>query len=238
MKTIIGIVGSNREARLRLMKELSNKLKDKGYSVILVFQCRDGEDISVPGTLVVSTLDSSTFIKADFKMTINDLKRLFPNKWCLVLAEEYKVAPYIAVATSKHDIDELGPQSLAIVLMNNDLVEFTTSLRDKIATINRVSEIIHEVLIEDIMKTLMRENCGECGFNSCKDLAEAIARGEDTPLRCAKRGERVKLMVDGDLIQLNPFTSKMFVQVLTSLLSILKGVPRSFRRVTVEVNLD
>ncbi|MEM0232459.1 MAG: (Fe-S)-binding protein [Candidatus Nezhaarchaeales archaeon] len=238
MRTIIGIVGSDRKARLRLMRELSSRLESEGYSVILVFHHRDIDETNASSTLVVNTLDSSIFIKANFKLTINDLKRLLPSKWCLMLVDGYKVAPYIVAATSKYDVDEFGPQSLAITPLSNDLMEFTAPLRDKIMAIERVAEVIHEVLIGDIMKILMQKDCGECGFKSCRDLAEAIAKGEDTPLRCVKRRENVRLMVDGDLIQLNPFTSKMLVQVISSLLSILKGVPRSFNKVIVEINLD
>lgn len=237
MRTIIGVVGSNREARLRLMRELSCRLESEGYSVILVFHDSGGDDANTSSILTVSTLDSSTFIKASFKLTIDDLKKLFPSKWCLMLIEGYKAAPCIVAAISEDDVNELGSQSLAIVPLNDDLMKLTTPWK-KVVAVNRVAEVVREALIEDVMKLLMQEDCGECGFNSCKDLAEAIAKGEDTPLRCVKRRENVRLMVDGDLVQLNPFTSKMFIQVLTSLLSILKGVPRSFKKVTIELNLD
>ncbi|MEM2535290.1 MAG: hypothetical protein QXD12_05740, partial [Candidatus Nezhaarchaeales archaeon] len=78
MRTIIGIVGSDRKARLRLMRELSSRLESEGYSVILVFHHRDIDETNASSTLVVNTLDSSIFIKANFKLTINDLKRLLP----------------------------------------------------------------------------------------------------------------------------------------------------------------
>lgn len=239
MRTIIGVVGSNRDARLRLMKELSNRLENEGYNVILVFRGRSGNDTDGPKcTLIVSTFDSSTFIRANFKLSIDDLKRLFPSRWCLMLVEEYRATPYIVAATSEDDVDELGPQSVAIAPLNDELIKTATSWKDKIVTVNRVAEIVREILLEDIMKLLMREECGECGFNSCRGLAEAIARGEETPLKCVKRRENVRLIVDGDLVKLNPFTSKMFVQVLTSLLSILRGVPRSFKKIVIEVDLD
>ncbi|MEM0217661.1 MAG: (Fe-S)-binding protein [Candidatus Nezhaarchaeales archaeon] len=238
MRTIIGIVGSNRKARLRLMKELSSRLESEGYSVILVFHHRHDNEIDVPSTLTVSTLDSSTFIKANFKLTVDDLKRLLPNKWCLILVEGYKVAPYIVAATSKYDVDEYGPQSLAITPLSNDLMKFTAPLKDKIVEMERLTKVVREALIRDITKFLMQEDCGECGFKSCRDLAEAIAKGEYTPLKCIKRRENVRLMVDGNIVQLNPFTSKIFIQVVSSLLSILKGVPRSFKKVIVEINLD
>lgn len=238
MRTVIGVLGSDKEARLKLMKELSKRLENEGYSIILVFHDRSSNDTNTSSTLIVSTLGPSTFIRANFKLAIDEIERLLLNKWCLMLIEEYRAAPYVVAATSECDINELGPRSLAIVPLNYDLMRITTSLRDKIVTIDKVAEIIREALIEDVMKLLMREDCGECGFNNCKELAETIVKGENTPIKCVKRRESVRLMVDENLIPLNPFTSKMFIQVLTSLLSILKGVPRSFKKASIELNLD
>lgn len=238
MKTIIGIAGSNREAILKLMKVLSSKLEDEGYSVMMILQDRDHDSTNASSTLIALTLNSSTFIKANFKLTIDDLNKLIPNKWCLMLIEGHKSVPYIVAATSEDDVSELGPQSLAIVPLSDSLTMLTTPWKDKIVTVNRVTEVVRGILIEDITKQLMREDCRECGFNGCRDLAEAIARGEETPLKCVKRRENVKLMVDGEPVQLNPFTSRVFSQVLTSLVSILKGVPRSFKNITIELNLD
>lgn len=238
MRTIIGVVGSNREARLKLMKLLSSKLESEGYSTIMVFQSGDNFGTNNSSTLTVCTSSSSTLIKANFRLTIDDLKKLLPNKWCLVLIEEYKAASYIVAAVSESDVNESIQQSLAVVPLSNGLTIPTTISSDKFMTIDEVVEAVRRVLIEDIMRQLMQESCGECGFSSCRDLAEAIAKGRETLLRCVKRRENVRLMVDGDVVPLNPFASKMFSQVLIGLVSILKWVPRSFKKVTIELNLD
>jgi len=47
----------------------------------------------------------------------------------------------------------------------------------------------------------------------------------------------VKLVVDGELVPLNQFASKVFVQVVRGLLSILKGVPKNPKKVSLEVDL-
>lgn len=238
MKTIIGVVGSNRESRLKLMKELSSKLKSKGYQVMLVFYDHNDSCISTSSTLIINTFGTTTFVRANFKLNIDDLKKLLPSTWCLILIEGYKATRYIVAAVSEEDIKELGHQSMAIIPLDDELIRAPTCYDDKVMTIDEAVEVIRKVLIEDIMMFLMREDCGECGFSNCRDLAEAIARGESTPLKCVKRRENVRLVVDGDLIRLNPFTSKVFIQVLTGLLSILKGVPKNFRKVTIELNLD
>lgn len=238
MRTTIGIVGSSREARLRLMKLLGSKLESEGYSIIMISQDGDNTSANNSSTLTVYTSSSSTFIKANFKLTIDDLKKLFPNRWCLVLIEGYKATPYIVAATSESDVNELVQQSLAVVPLSDSLTTSTTPWRDKFMTVDQVIEVVRRVMIEDIMKQLVQEDCGECGFSSCRDLAEAVAKGEETLLKCVKRREKVKLMVDGEDVPLNPFTSKMFSQVLISLVSILKRVPRNFKKVTVELSLD
>lgn len=220
------------------MKLLGSKLESEGYSIIMISQDGDNTSANNSSTLTVYTSSSSTFIKANFKLTIDDLKKLFPNRWCLVLIEGYKATPYIVAATSESDVNELVQQSLAVVPLSDSLTTSTTPWRDKFMTVDQVIEVVRRVMIEDIMKQLVQEDCGECGFSSCRDLAEAVAKGEETLLKCVKRREKVKLMVDGEDVPLNPFTSKMFSQVLISLVSILKRVPRNFKKVTVELSLD
>jgi hypothetical protein len=58
-----------------------------------------------------------------------------------------------------------------------------------------------------------------------------------SPTKCVERREGVKLVVDGELVPLNQFASKVFVQVVRGLLSILKGVPKNPKKVSLEVDL-
>lgn len=239
MKTIIGIVGSTREARLKLMSELGDKLGKEGYSVLLVFRNYDYDYDHPKITLSMSIIGSSTFIRTNFRLNLDDVKSLIPGRWCLVLIDGFEDAPYIVAAVSMSDIEEFGLQSMAIVPMTDKIEkEVRDPWRDKVMKIDDLIGVVRERLVKDILSSLAQENCGQCGFNNCRELAEAIAKGEETPLKCIKRRENVKLIVNGENIQLNQFTSKVFIQMLKGLVSILKGVPRDLRKIYIEASLD
>lgn len=237
MKTVIGVVGSRREARLKLMHALGSKLANKGYNVALIFQDDYNGIKDSKVFLVVDVVNTSTFIRVGSKLSLDDIKKFIPGKWCLVLVEGHRAIPHVVAASSEADVSEADAKSIAIVPLSDGVKRLAASQTSKIVDVDEVLRAIHEVMLEDIMKLLALENCGGCGFNNCRDLAEAIARGEEDPVKCIKRREGVKLVVDGELVPLNQFTSKMFVQVLRGLLSILKGVPKDPKKVFLEVDL-
>ena len=43
--------------------------------------------------------------------------------------------------------------------------------------------------IEEVAKRLPNYNCGSCGYAGCKDLAEAVVKGEEENLRKCKPGK-------------------------------------------------
>lgn len=67
-------------------------------------------------------------------------------------------------------------------------------------------------------------NCGLCGLESCLEFAQAVARGEASPSGCRVLASKVKLVVDGRAIELNPFVQDLFRNVVKALVSTLKGV--------------
>jgi molybdopterin-guanine dinucleotide biosynthesis protein B len=234
---VIGIVGSKREARLKLMCELSTKLADEGYNVALVF--RDEHEAVRPSKifLIADELKTSTFVIVNTKLSLDDIKSFVPGKWCLILVEGHKADPNVIAATSEADLNEVGPNCIAIVPLSDEARGLVASWTSRAVDIDGAVKAIREVMLEDAMKLLALENCGKCGFINCRDLAQAIVKGEESPTRCAEKKEDVKLTVDGELVPLNQFASKVFVQVLRGLISILKGVPKNPRRILLEANL-
>lgn len=237
MRTVIGVVGSTREARLKLMHGLGTKLANEGYKVVLVF---NDEHEAVKGSnafLVAKLMKTSTLMIVGSRLSLDDIGGLIPGKWCLVLAEGRRAAPHIIVAASEADISEVGPESIAVVPLSDEARRLAISWTDKVVDVDEVIKVIRERVVKDVLKVLALKDCGKCGFNSCRGLAEAIAKGEESPIKCVERGEEVRLVVDGELVPLNQFTSKVFTTILRGLLSILKGVPRSAKKVFLEADL-
>lgn len=237
MRTLIGVVGSRREARLRLMRELGTKLADEGYNAALVFRDEHETIKSSKVLLMANVLKTSTFIVVSSKLSLDDIMGFIPGKWCLVLVEGHKAAPHVIAATSKADVNEVDPKSIAVVPLSDEARHLVASWTSKVVDIHEATKIIQQVVLEDVMRLLALKDCGKCGFSSCRDLAQAIAKGEESPIKCVERKESVRLVVNRELVPLNQFTSKVFVQVLRGLLSILKGIPRDPRKILLEADL-
>ena len=237
MYTIIGIVGSNRENRLKLLSQLADRLSKEGYNVISITR-EEGSAKYSDRSISVSITDCSTFIKAGFKLGLNEIKSLIAGKWRLIMVEGLKTNNCILAASSVSDIEEYGAHSMAIVPFTNEIRRNHAPQEAKIVDVDGAIAVILNKMLKEILSILAQQDCGECGYGNCQELAKAIARGEETPFKCVKKKIPVKIMVNGDHIQLNPFTTKMFAEVIKGLLSILKGVPREIRNVTIEINFD
>jgi molybdopterin-guanine dinucleotide biosynthesis protein B len=81
-------------------------------------------------------------------------------------------------------------------------------------------------------------NCGRCGYESCKRLAEAALREEADVSICAYlEAADVELLVDGRRVLLNPYVRSVFRGVLLALVDTLKGC-EGRRRVEVRLEVE
>lgn len=67
-------------------------------------------------------------------------------------------------------------------------------------------------------------NCGECGYESCKDLAHAILAGGAEARRCVNyERNAIRLKVDGRGVEMNHFVRNVIRNVVLSVVKTLKG---------------
>ena len=68
-------------------------------------------------------------------------------------------------------------------------------------------------------------DCGGCGYESCRDLAQAILAGEAEAVQCVSYSAgAVSLKVDGWVVAMNPFVQRVMRNVVLALVHTLKGV--------------
>ncbi len=89
-----------------------------------------------------------------------------------------------------------------------------------------VEYIKREVEIERIQNELPNFNCGECSHRNCREMAEAIYRGEDNFKNCRYWNPNavISVKVNGKEIYMGRFAQDVVVGTLTGLLSSFKGV--------------
>ncbi|MDI9619706.1 MAG: (Fe-S)-binding protein [Candidatus Nezhaarchaeota archaeon] len=240
MKSLIGVVGANRIARVSFLCEASRRLAKRGYRVVSV-TCDDNFDACLEdaeSSLSASIIGSKTFIKSSFKLRIDEISSIVPYAWCLVLMEGVGPGGNVLVASSSQDVEEWSEKSIAVVPLNDEARISAEARGARVTDLEGAVEVIFDRALRDVLSLLAQEDCGECGYGSCRGLAESVLKGTEHPVRCAKRTMPLRVLVNGEQLILNPFTTKMFSQVITSLLQILKGVPRNPRRIHIDLWAD
>ncbi len=96
-------------------------------------------------------------------------------------------------------------------------------------------EELVDLILERAFEPPAGLNCGFCRYGSCIALAAAILRGEASIKDCVVLGSKVRVLVDGRPVELNPFVQDLFRRVVTAMVSSLKGVPEGARRVSIEI---
>jgi molybdopterin-guanine dinucleotide biosynthesis protein B len=91
-----------------------------------------------------------------------------------------------------------------------------------------LSYIRREIAIERIQRELPNFNCGECNHRNCREMAEAIYRGEDEFKNCRYWNPHalISVKVNGKDIYMGKFAQDVVIKTITGLLSAFKGVDK------------
>jgi molybdopterin-guanine dinucleotide biosynthesis protein B len=78
-------------------------------------------------------------------------------------------------------------------------------------------------------------HCGECGYETCYELAKAIVRGDAEAKDCVLQSKRVvSLEVNGSRIPLKEFPEEMIKRTVEGMVSSLNGV-QDVRELKIEL---
>ncbi len=87
------------------------------------------------------------------------------------------------------------------------------------------SYIERELEIEKIEKKLPGLNCGDCGYENCRIMAENIYYNKNKIDDCKHIKEKnITIFVNGNKVYLNDFVQKIFINTITGMIKSLKGV--------------
>ena len=114
-------------------------------------------------------------------------------------------------------------------LSNGLEIAYVTEAEDGLeAPVVRPGEWVRlaDIVLEKAFPALPGLNCGMCGFQSCRKLAEAIISGKAQPDSCRVVGGDVHLEVGGCRVPMNPFVRDLLGSLVRTFVSKLKGVKR------------
>jgi molybdopterin-guanine dinucleotide biosynthesis protein B len=216
---VVGIVGYKASGKTHLGINLSEELIRRGYTVAIVKHAQGPLDFPNKDTalyreycdrLVATSEDGRTDFfkgKLNFEQVLDSLDTDF------IIVEgfkEKKSFPKILCLREKGGRKELS-DGLEIVLVGEGNFDA-----------DRDISTIADLVVEKAFK-LPSLDCGDCGFESCYQLAREIVKDKRRVSDCTHLGGDVEVQVAGRRMELNPFISDILRKTVKGFLSGLKG---------------
>lgn len=222
MFTVVSVVGFKKSGKTTLMLELARELTARGKKVGAVKFTHHG-------------LDKSDTDTARFAGECASVAGIGPREVSLHWNAARQLQDVLPLLGADIILVE-GGKSLTwlprIVVLGTD--EEEASLDNGLALASwgpgglpglRRAESVAELasLVEDRGFALPGLDCGGCGRASCLELAREIVAGKVTPKACLALRPKLRVVVGGQQLSLNPFIDRLVTATLRGLLTELKG---------------
>lgn len=222
------VVGFKDSGKTTLAEKLVKILVARGYRVAAVKHAHSGLSLhgdsgrlfAAGAKRVLALSGNASEILAEGMSLADALAEL--RRYDFVVVEGFKESfpgVRVAVVRSREELEKLMSPLLAAAYTLGELEDtgipvFKPGEEEKLV----------ELLVERAFEPPAGLNCRACGFSSCLEFAQAVYRGETEPSACRVLTSKVKLVVDGKAIELNPFVQDVVRGVVGALVSVLKGV--------------
>ena len=229
---LIGIVGYQGSGKTTLAVKLAQELTNRGYKVAVVKHAPQGIDMVDKDTYkyqksaqsVAAISDNETALFLAGKHSLEDMLKYLQTDYVIVEGfKEEKTYPKILCLKEKSDIDKLA-NGLEIAAVG----KFSDLTVPVINDINKLCDLIEQKAFK-----LPNLNCGECGFDSCYELAKEIVKDKKTISDCTALLPAIKIEIDQTLLPLNQFAQGIIKNTIKGMLSSLKG----YRPGAIKINI-
>ena len=167
----------------------------------------------------------------------------------LILVEGYNKSSYpkILCADTAEDTQATLKEISNVVMVSGSI---SSSVKEKemfeakfpktpVYDFEEVVSALKEMLADSIVRELLGLNCKHCGYDSCRDFAKAILRGEATIKDCEVLTTNIAtLKVDGKKIPIGKFPQQIIRGVTLGVLDTLKGVRKHPHLIEITVKAD
>lgn len=223
----VGIVGHRDSGKTRLIQRLGRELKDRGHRLAAVKHSLHGIDLQGKDTARLrESIDEVAFLSPRESVILcegpQELEEILSQLEAdIVLIEGFKgEGTYPKIACLKGEVeDERLFDGLVICAIGPG--DQPRGANVPLLTSDDVAKIAD--LVEDKAFRLPNLNCGACGYQTCHELAAGIVAGRKTVEDCVSLHPVTQVKIDGRLLPLNPFTSRIVKDVIVAMLSALKS---------------
>ena len=227
---VISITGYKKSGKTTLILKLSDELIKRGYKVAVIKHINENIDQVNTDTskykevltqvAAITPKESVIFLKN--KKNLEEIIKYFEADIILIEGfKKEKTFPKIVCLREESEKAELfdGLQLCTAGFVSKEL-------HPKLYDFNILNDEdikkIAEIAINKSFK-LPNLNCGECGYQDCYGLAQEIVKGNKTLDDCSSLEPSTLVKVNGKIISMNSFISKIVKNTIIGLLTSLKG---------------
>ena len=227
-KRAVQIIGYKNSGKTHLLVNLCSMLKSRGLRVGCIKYSHhsldkkdsDTEKLSNEADVVVGISPSSSQVFFNKKKSFLDVLTYLDVDIILIEGGKHEIdfLPKIVVANHEKDIELTDELTIGVFLRNKDL-EFKGH---EISFSDKEEDLVEWILNKGFL--LPGIDCGACGYNSCREMGIRILKKEESVQSCMSMNTPdIKVEVDGEPLNLNPFVQDIIKSTVEGLLSNLKG---------------
>ncbi len=212
---ILAVVGTKNTGKTTLVTMIVQELVKRGHQVGTIKHTHHDLDVEGKDTwkhrkagakMVVGSGESTFFLineKIELERILKSIKTIEDLDYIVIEGFKHVDYPKISTTPSKDDF----------TVANVNV--FKMDPGDVVGLVDLVEKRTYGLI--------PGSNCGECGFESCLDMAKAIIRGETSEEECKmKKFNEVELFIGDVSIPLNPFVQDFIKKSVKGMVESLK----------------
>jgi molybdopterin-guanine dinucleotide biosynthesis protein B len=231
---VVGIVGYKKSGKTTLGLRLCKTLSEMGYRVGVLkhageihFPDSDSAKYREHASMasVVSPREAEIVMKGE--KTVGDMMTYFDVDILLVEGfKNEKTFPKIVCLRKDDEKSELlDGLELCTASLGGEVSNFDILNEDHVGKMASIA-VERGFKLPDL-------DCAHCGYETCYDLAREIVRGGESIEQCVSLNPPVSVKIDGKPFPLNHYTSNLFKNTITAMVSSLKG----YKKGTIEIEI-
>ena len=245
MPKFVAVVGGKHSGKTTIIQQLITELKKRGYKVGTIKHMPRIQTMDSPAPahdtwkhseagaeIIVAVPQNETVVFVKKKQKLNDIAD-FLHGMDYVLLEGFKdekIFPKIIAAKTVQEVTEYS-DGLAIAISGliaeseeetNKAAALQIPVVKSLTEANKLADIVEQKAFS-ILPDLI--HCGECGFESCYELAKAMVAEDPKAKNCPLlTGKSVVLEINGTRIPIKDFPREIITNIVTSMAQSLNGV--------------
>ncbi|MFQ5758171.1 MAG: molybdopterin-guanine dinucleotide biosynthesis protein B [Candidatus Bathyarchaeia archaeon] len=260
MPLVICVVSRTKtRGKTALIERLTKRFTSEGFKVATVKHIRGSFDTAEKDTwrhleagAVITVAATPNEIVATTRAKKPPLEKTLDaiySKPDLIFVEGYKKSSYpkILCADTAEEA-QAALKEISNIVMVSGLISSSVEEKERfkakfpdtlVYDFEEVAAALKEMLADSILRRLPGLDCKHCEYDSCRDFAKAVLRGEAAIKDCeVLTTEIATLKVDGDNVPIGKFPQQIIRGITLGVLDTLKGVRKHPHLIEITVKAD